>query len=218
MAIPKYQFLSDAGIKPLATALLDKANIRIDGRIVTNVDGTSTDNRMPSAKTLYDIIHVLQIKDGELSGRTDTNNGTLTNHDNRLDTLEDGQVTQDGRMDNAETGIANLTATVNALTHLTIKVVTGAIESEPNPSTDILYFQRDDESDTSWMLYVYTGTEWITINTDVTEVETDLTGYWNKNTENDALKEALGMHNATPVADVDIVNEIDAAFADTNPS
>ncbi len=77
--------------------------------------------------------------------------------------------------------------------HTSIKFITGNIDEqvpleERDPS--VLYFQRDDEDDKTWMIYIWDvdNTKWVCVG----DSEIDLSNYWSKD-ENEELKKALGV-------------------------
>lgn len=87
--------------------------------------------------------------------------------------------------------------------HTKIQTVTGDINvivPLEDRSTSILYFQRDNEEDTTWMIYIWNADpdlhpdpngEWICLG----DTEIDLSGYWSKD-ESDVLelKQVLGVN------------------------
>ena len=212
MAIETYQFLNEAGVLKLAEQILSKVNLRIGERIVTTVDENSTDKQVASAKALYDLVHALQAKDTELSGRIDNQDTQIGNHATTIEGLEAKDVEQDGKINSLETNLRTLTDTVNSLTHLTIETVEGPITAVADPRTDVMYLQRDDENDTTWMMYIYTAAgEWINVG----DTEVDLSNYWSKDSIEE-MKEALGLHDAEALPDDKIISAVESAFTSTN--
>lgn len=76
---------------------------------------------------------------------------------------------------------------------MSIKFITGDIDElvpieERDPT--VLYFQRDDEEDKTWMIYIWDvdNTRWVCVG----DTEIDLSKYWSKD-ENEELKKALGV-------------------------
>jgi len=155
MAIETYQFLNQAGVEKLATELLGKVNLRIAERIVTEVSETSSDKVVPSAKTVYDLLAAANAASADLKTRVDGHDTTLGEHGDSISALQTSQGEQDTKIGTLETDLAALSKTVDDLTHLTIETVTGSIDTVTTPATDKLYLQRDNESDKTWMLYVY---------------------------------------------------------------
>lgn len=80
---------------------------------------------------------------------------------------------------------------INKMSHIKFKTHTGSIEDVTDPNSSYIYLQRDDESDTMWMMYVYdTELGWINIG----DTEVDLSNYWSKDPADvEALKLALGL-------------------------
>lgn len=77
--------------------------------------------------------------------------------------------------------------------HMSIKFITGNIDElvpieERDPT--VLYFQRDDEEDKTWMIYIWDvdNTRWVYVG----DTEIDLSNYWSKD-ENEELKKVLGV-------------------------
>lgn len=86
--------------------------------------------------------------------------------------------------------------------HTSIKPVTGDINEqvpEEERSTSIIYFQRDNENDKTWMIYIWAVLDdrsmgWINVG----DTEVDLSNYWSKDEASIAdLKEALGLNQVT---------------------
>ena len=212
MAIETYQFLNEAGVLKLAEQVLSKVNLRIGERIVTSVDENSTDKQVASAKALYTLVSALQAKDTELSGRLDDHDTQLANNKTSIEDLEAKDLEQDEKIGTIEDNLQTLTDTVNSLTHLTIETVEGPITGVTNPRTDVMYLQRDDENDTTWMMYIYTEAgEWINIG----DTEVDLSNYWSKDSIEE-MKEALGLHDAEALPDEKIISAVETAFTNTN--
>ena len=210
MAIEMLQFMDKAGAKSFATQVLSKTNLRIEERIVTTVDANSTDKTTPSAKAVYDLIAALQAADTTLSGKVDTNTNDIAENAADIGLINEAQTEQDNKLTAVERGISDLDAAVEAFTHLTFQTVTGSIDTVTEPDPEVLYFQRDDESDTMWMLYVHSENGWVNIG----DTAVDLSGYWTKdNTEE--LREVLDVHDAEPIPDDEIVSIIDGAFDNT---
>jgi len=210
MAVETYQFLNEAGVQKLATELLGKVNLRIGERIVTEVSATSSDKVVPSAKTVYDLLAAINEGSTQLAGRIDAQDETIADHATRVGNLETSQGEQDTKIGELESGLDTLSQTVESLTHLTIETVTGSIETVTEPAADKLYLQRDDENDKTWMLYVYNNGSWINVG----DTEVDLSGYWAKGDE-EAMREALGIHDAEAIPDANITSSVEAAFTAT---
>lgn len=213
MAIEKFTFLDEVGTQKLAEALLSKVNTRIAERIVQEVNDSSDANHVASAAILNAL---LKAKDEKIAantteiGKNTTAIGEVKTTVGELTTKVDANKEA---IDTATTDLAALSTKVDGLTHLTIDTVTGAITSVADPSTSVLYLQRDDEADTTWMLYIYRedGT-WVNIG----DTEVDLSNYWSKD-DVDAMKEALGVPEMVALTEAQITAAVDAAFAGTDP-
>ena len=217
MAIETLTFMNEAKIELFAKQILSNANIRISERIVTEVTETSSDKQTASAKVVYALIKALQDADLAASNRVDANRATIESNAAAITSINEGQVTQDNKLTDIETGISELSEVVAGLTHLTIDVVTGDISTVTDPQTDVLYLQRDDETDKTWMLYIYrapavegeAGT-WINVG----DTEVDLSNYWSKD-DTEAMREVLAMHNVEAVSEDAIASAIEKAFEST---
>lgn len=76
---------------------------------------------------------------------------------------------------------------------MSVKFITGNIDELvpiENRDPSVLYFQRDDEEDKTWMIYIWDidNTRWVCVG----DTEIDLNKYWSKD-ENEELKKALGV-------------------------
>lgn len=212
MALEKFTFLDEVGIQKLAEALLSKINSRVAERIVQEISDASDANHVASAALLNSL---LKARDTLITGNTTAAGTNKTAIDAVVADVAELKTKVDTNTTNIETAssnIASLDEKVDAFTHLTIDVVTGSIDDITDPQTDILYFQRDDEQDTTWMLYIYRedGT-WVQIG----DTGVDLSGYWSKD-DNDKLKETIGVPEATPLAEAKILAAINAAFKNTD--
>lgn len=120
MAVTKYQYLDQAGVKQLATDLLKSTNSRIKERILSEVNSAafSDENHVVAAKAILEYI------------------GSLDNYD----ALTGSEKSVLGKVKSIE-------ANMNALTHLTYQVITGDIETEvpaTDAKTDVIYLQHDN--------------------------------------------------------------------------
>ena len=210
MAIETYSFLNEAGVLKLAEQLLGKVNVRIGERIVTEISETSSDKQVASAKALYTLIAALQAKDTEIAGRVDGHDTQIANNAAAIEALQASQGEQDESITGLSEDLATLQQTVDSLTHLTMETVEGSIETVTEPKTDVLYLQRDNADDKTWMIYIYQNGAWINVG----DTEVDLSNYWTKDSIEE-MKEALGMHNAEAIADAAIVSAVETAFANT---
>lgn len=80
---------------------------------------------------------------------------------------------------------------INKMSHIKFKTHIGNINDVADPNGSYIYLQRDDETDNTWMMYVYDADlGWINIG----DTEVDLSNYWSKDTADvEALKLALGI-------------------------
>jgi hypothetical protein len=210
MAIETYQFLNEAGVQKLAEQLLGKVNVRIGERIVTSVSENSSDKQVASAKALYTLISALQSKDTELAGRLDGHDTQIGNNATAIGELQSAQGEQGTAIADLESDLATLTQTVESLTHITMETVEGDISTVTEPKTDVMYLQRDNADDKTWMIYIYQNGSWINVG----DTEVDLSNYWTKDSIEE-MKVALGMHNAEAITDEKISAAVEAAFAST---
>ena len=210
MAIPTYQFLNEAGVQKLAEQLLSKVNIRIGERIVTEFDENSSDKQVASAKALYTAIQGIQGVSSDLAARLDGHDTTLGEHGDALAALNQSQGEQDTKIAGLESSLESLAQTVESLTHLTIETVEGDIATVTDPKSDVLYLQRDNADDKTWMMYIYQNGQWINVG----DTEVDLSNYWSKDSIEE-MKVALGMHDAEPIPEPNIIAAVDTAFANT---
>ena len=208
MAIENFQFLDKQSIRALVAQLLTKTNVRVDERIVQSIDENSSDKQTLSAKALYDLISALNADNSDYSNRLNEHDTTLPVHAAGINDLNTTQEEQSGKLSDIDTDLTALTSEVNSFTHLNIQTVTGDISTVLDPSDSILYFQRDNEADTMWMLYIYKdGHGWVNIG----DTEVDLTVIWSKD-ETEQLREELGIHDVEAVSNDDIMTAVENAF------
>ena len=177
MALEQIRVLDPQGVQDLSAALLRKTELKIDNRILKELSDAATDSQVPSAVLVKSLIEALQAKDTELSERVDQirsevgeDIGTdLSDLTTRVDNIEstvgehETRITDtSNKADNNEKdivslneAIAQLNTTVAGLTHLKIKTVVGDITTVEDPQEDVLYFQKDNEEDKTWVLYIY---------------------------------------------------------------
>lgn len=187
MAITKYQFLDEVGIQNLAQELLGKVNVRISERIVNELNASSDDDHVLSAQKLFEILG----GDGEESIAT------------QIAGLKTGLTTLDGKVD--------------GLTHLSIELVVGDLNTEvTEPSTSVMYFHKDSDDDKTWDIYIYRAVNdtptWIVVG----DTSVDLVDYWKK-TDTEAMREALNIHDIEALPAATITAKVQAAFEATNP-
>lgn len=102
--------------------------------------------------------------------------------------------TVDANSDDAH--VASAAAVYKAIAgsqHTKIKVITGDIDvlvplEERDPT--VMYYQRDNEDDKTWMIYIWDvdNQQWINVG----DTEIDLSNYWSKD-DTDELREVLGI-------------------------
>ena len=102
---------------------------------------------------------------------------------------------------------------VDGLTHLHIETVVGEITSVADPDTAALYFQKDNEDDPTWVMYIYKDAQWIVIG----DTSVDLANYWKK-TDIEEMKTALGIVEYEAISNEAITAAVEAAFAETAPT
>ena len=119
---------------------------------------------------------------------------------------------------------------IAGVTHLTFQTVIGPISSVADPQGDVMYLQKNNEEDPTWVMYIYRDAAWIAIG----DTSIDLVNYWSKSAEDLAtLKNDLGvntiandlsdlnvaftahMDSLVNITDDDINSAVNAAFTDT---
>lgn len=211
MALEKFTFLDEVGIQKLSEALLGKVNSRISERIVQELTDASDANHVASATLLNSL---LKTRDALIAANS---TGAATNK------TEIGKVVSDisdltTKVGENTSGVAKVGSDITALdekvtglTHLTIDLVVGPIDDVVDPKTDVLYLQKDDESDTTWMLYIYRAdSTWVSIG----DTAVDLSNYWSKDDVTE-IKESIGVPEVTPMAVDSIAAAVEKAFANT---
>ena len=102
---------------------------------------------------------------------------------------------------------------IDGLTHLHIETVVGEITSVADPHTAALYFQKDNDEDPTWVMYIYKDSQWIVIG----DTSIDLANYWKK-TDIEEMKTALGIVEYEAISNEAITAAVEAAFAETAPT
>ena len=214
MAIETYQFMNKESVKHFLDLLFEKTNLRIDERLVNTISAASTDNQVLSAEALYDLVATLTAADTTITSRLDANDTKLSEIGDQISAMQEDQGDQGDQLTEIESGISDLGDTVAGLTHLTIQVVEGNIETVvAEPKSDVLYIQRDSETDPSWMIYVHSEANgWVAVG----DTELDLTKYWSKDDVAD-MREALGIHDVEALSDADITETVEASYAENAP-
>lgn len=133
------------------------------------------------------------------------------------------RITQTIDADSDKDHVASAAAVYKAITsnnHTSIKKVIGNI-NEVIPIEDrdpsVTYYQKDDENDKTWSLYVWDkdNQDWISMG----DSDIDLSGYWSKD-DIDAMKESLGIDtlSASISKNSDDITAINEAIDDLNKS
>lgn len=212
VVIEKLTFLDEVGIQKLSEAILKKTNTRIADRIVQELNDASDANHVVSAALLNTL---LKARDTLIDANTTAIATNKTDADKLVSDVGDLTTKVGDNTTNATAvadGITALDEKIAGLTHLTIDMVVGPISGVTDPKSDVLYLQKDDEADTTWMLYIYRedGT-WAQIG----DTGVDLSDYWSKD-DNAAIKDAVGVPEVTPLAEAKILAAINAAFENTD--
>lgn len=211
MAIEKFTFLDEVGIQKLAEALLGKVNTRIAERIVQEVNDSSDANHVASAALLNTL---LKARDASIAANTAAIGDNTTAINEAKTSITDLETKVDDNktsIDTVNTTLSTLSEKVDGLTHLTLTTVTGPITDVTDPDPTVMYLQRDDESDTTWMMYIWSVDKWIPIG----DTEVDLSNYWSKD-DVDEMKEALGVPEMVAMTEAQITAAVDKAFTSTS--
>lgn len=210
--IEKLTFLDEVGVQKLAEAILKKSNSRISDRIVQELNDASDANHVVSAALLNTL---LKARDTLIGANTTAIATNKTDADKLVADVGDLTTKVDDNTTNVTAvadGITALDEKIAGLTHLTIDMVVGPISGVTDPKSDVLYLQKDDEADTTWMLYIYReDNTWAQIG----DTGVDLSDYWSKD-DNAAIKDAVGVPEVTPLAEDKILAAINAAFDNTD--
>lgn len=210
--IEKLTFLDEVGIQKLSEAILKKTNTRISDRIVQELNDASDANHVVSAALLNTL---LKARDTLIGANTTAIATNKTDTDKLVADVGDLTTKVDNNTTNVAAAAAGITALdekIAGLTHLTIDTVVGPISGVTDPKSDVLYLQKDDEADTTWMLYIYReDNTWAQIG----DTGVDLSDYWSKD-DNAAIKDAVGVPEVTPLAEDKILAAIDSAFDSTD--
>lgn len=87
-----------------------------------------------------------------------------------------------------------------------IEIITGSIKQVKNPNRDVLYVQHNDRTNKHYTVYIWTGTDWITVNS----IEA-FTEYLVPNSEiyeyRDWVKEKLAVKRISDEEVIEIVHE-----------
>ena len=203
-----FEFLGKNSVKLLAKELFTKANLRIDERIIQDVDASSNDKHVASAATLKALLDILNTADTDLDNRVDTTDINLTKQGEKLVELSGIDSDRDNKLIETESSMDDLSDIINAATHLTIQLVEGPIASVTDPKADVIYLQRDDKNDSTWNMYFFTASNgWVNIG----DTEIDLSGYWTRD-DLDEIRDIISPHNVESIDDVTIEDIVNASF------
>ena len=157
-----------------------------------------------------------------LSNSVNSNAVSISLNNTKINDVNNSNNSNSSFINSINTLIDTLNAKVAALTHLGIETVVGPIDSVAEPKEDMLYFQKDNEEDPTWVLYICKVGEADDISTiipvqwiPVGDTAVDLVNYWRKD-DIEAMKEALGMKDIVPMTTEQITSAVDAAFNEFN--
>lgn len=152
----------------------------------------------------------------------------------RMVTDVDANQTSDLKVPTAKAVYTAIQSGIAGITQLEFQVVEGKGDMSTlvsQPKTNVMYLQRDDEADKTWVLYIYRDSKWIAIG----DTSIDLVDYWAKKDITE-LKTALGLvtleatvsqlsddfdeykESFTKLSDSDISEIVNSAFSQTAPS
>ena len=156
-----YQFLDDLGTQEFIDVVKEIAEENLEKSICTDIDSESTDNEMPSAKSVLSlidqVINVINNTTGEIS---------------------DVRKSLQDACGYCGITVAGIGAS-NIMEHLKFSFITGDINIlVTNPDSSILYFQHDSEDDNTWTMYIYKD-KWLVVG----ETKYDLLNYWSKDND-----------------------------------
>lgn len=167
----QYNFLDEYGILTLAKELYKRLNMKISSIIVNDINASSDDKHVVSAKKIYEIYEELKLSSGG-----------------------GGSVPPDvaAKISKLISDLGNLTTKVDAIKSFETVIAVSPLADIPNPKSSTLYFHKDREDDEVWNISVYEeykGTkQWITMGS----TPPDLSNYWSKSDLSN-MKTALGL-------------------------
>lgn len=168
----QFKFLDELGIVTLAKELYKRLNLKISGIIVNDINSSSDDKHVVSAKKIYEIYQELKTSSGGSGGTIPP------------DTL--------AKINKLVTDVSNLTNKVDGIKSFEVVVAVSRLQDISSPKSNTLYFHKDTESEDSWNVSIYEefkGTkQWITVG----GTNADLSNYWAKSDISN-LKAALGL-------------------------
>ena len=148
-----------------------------------------------------------------ISNSVNSNAVSISLNNTKINDVNDSNNSNSSFINSINTLIDELSSKVAALTHLGIETVVGPIESVVEPKEDMLYFQKDNEEDPTWVLYIYVeniDNHWIKIG----GVDIDLSNYWSKD-DIEEIYQALGIKdNITMITKEELFQLVNAKFDD----
>ena len=203
-------------VKALYDALQAK-DTEIEGKIdgISDGIGANFSEQLDSTKTRIETIEgTVNEHASSISSIDEKNNDAstkITEINEKATVAEAGNNNNGVSLEAVNTLISALDEKINLLKHLKIETVVGPIDSVAEPKEDVLYFQKDNEEDPTWVLYIYNSGEWIPVG----DTSIDLVNYWRKD-DIEAMKETIGLENVEPLTKNEINTIVDAAFTKLN--
>lgn len=166
----QYNFLDEYGILTLAKELYKRLNMKISSIIVNDINASSDDKHVVSAKKIYEIYEELKLTSGNGSVPAETA----------------------AKISKLISDLGNLTTKVDGIKSFETVIAVAPLADIPNPKSSTLYFHKDREDDEVWNISVYEEykgtTQWITMGS----TPPDLSNYWSKSDLSN-MKTALGL-------------------------
>lgn len=180
MAGEVYQFLDDLGTREFINVVMEVIGENFDNKVVDSIGSSAESDKMPSAASVLTLINELN---------------------NLIESLCNS-------VDDANNSVEELSIeAINTLSKLNIEMVTGNIEEEvSDPHDNILYFQHDNEEDSTWVIYIYKD-KWISVG----ETKYDLLKYWKKD-DIDTLRERFYELSIEMLTDDEIKSIVSSAY------
>ena len=203
-------------VKALYDALQAK-DTEIEGKIdgISDGIGANFSEQLDSTKTRIETIEgTVNEHASSISSIDEKNNDAstkITEINEKATVAEAGNNNNGVSLEAVNTLISALDEKINLLKHLKIETVVGPIDSVVEPKEDMLYFQKDNEEDPTWVLYIYNSGKWIPVG----DTSIDLVNYWSKD-DTEEIKNAIGLENVEPLTKDEINTIVDAAFAKLN--
>lgn len=226
MAVTAYNYLDSNGVKTLAEELIKAANGRIKAAIVTTTDGADDDHAL-SVKALLALI-------GKKGDKETYPNSAFAEIQKLIEALGVDGDTSDkstvyGKIEKTK---EELEEKMNSLKHLSYEILEPGEITATMPETrknGTIYFQHDDESDKTYQIYIWTGSDnstgeyyvdsgstpdaqegdtedkWLCVG----DTSLDLVGYW-KNTDDNVT--ALQQQILKAIDEATIKSIVQTAF------